>query len=125
MPETQRFERSILIIDSSFLIIERLTNILKDVDEVSEIYKATGFEEAVEILKERKINIVLLDIQLPGKNGIELLKFIVQSFPEIKVVVVTNQVSVYYQRLCKTLGAVSFIDKSRDFDLIPEMVSVL
>lgn len=123
MPETQRIEKNILIVDNSFLIIERLSNILKDISEVNEIYKATNFDEAADILKENKTNIVLLDIQLPGKNGIELLKFIVESYPGIKIIVITNLVSVYYQRLCKNLGAVSFIDKSKDFDLIPEIVT--
>jgi DNA-binding NarL/FixJ family response regulator len=125
MSETLKIKKNILIVDSSLLIIERLISILKVISAVKEIFKATDFNEAVDVLKEKKTNIVLLDIQLPGKNGLELLKHIVQSYPEIKVVILTNLVSVYYQRLCEKLGAVSFIDKSKDFDRIPEIVSAM
>lgn len=125
MPEPEQSKVNILIIDNSFLIIERLINILIGISAVKEIFKATDFAEAVDILKEKTPHVVLLDIQLPGKNGLELLKYIVKSYPEIKVIILTNHVSVYYQRLCEKLGAGFFIDKSKDFDRIPEIVSAL
>jgi hypothetical protein len=37
----------------------------------------------------------------------------------------SNLVSEYYQRLCKGIGAIDFIDKSTDFDRIPEIISAL
>ena len=125
MPEPHKSKVNILIIDNSFLIIERLIKILIGIRTIKEIYKATGLTEAVDILKDKKIDIILLDIQLPGKKGLELLKHIVQAYPEVKVIVLTNLVSVYYQRLCENLGAVFFIDKSKDFDRIPEIVSAM
>jgi len=125
MPVNQKIEKNVLIIDSSVLIIERLINILKEIREINGIFQATDFTKTVGILQEKKTNIVLLDIQLPEKNGIDLLKHIVQFYPEIKVIVLTNLVSVYYQRLCKTLGAGFFIDKSKDFDQIPEIISLM
>lgn len=125
MPEPEKSKVNILIIDNSFLIIERLIKILIGINAVKEIFKATDFTEAVNLLKEKKIHVVLLDIQLPGKNGLELLKYIVRVYPEVKVIVLTNLVSVYYQRLCENLGAVFFIDKSKDFDRIPEIVSAM
>lgn len=125
MPDPHKRKVNILIIDNSLLIIERLISILIGTRAVKEIFKATEFTEAVDLLKERKIHVVLLDIQLPGKDGLELLKYIVRTHPEIKVIVLTNLVSVYYQRLCEKLGAGFFIDKSKDFDRIPEIVSAL
>ena len=125
MSETLKIKKNILIVDSSLLIIERLVSILKVISVVKEMFKATDFTEAVNLLKERKINVVLLDIQLPGKDGLALLKHIVQAYPEVKVIVLTNLASVYYQRLCENLGDVFFIDKSKDFDRIPEIVSAM
>jgi CheY-like chemotaxis protein len=125
MSETPEIKKNILVIDSSLLIIVRLISILKMINVVNEIFTAKGFTEAVVVLKEKKTNIVLLDIQLTGKDGLALLKYIVQSYPEIKVIILTNLVSVYYQRLCESLGAVLFIDKSKDFDQIPEIVSAM
>ena len=112
----------VLIVDNSIFIIERLLIILKEVKGIEKIVTATNYEEAVNILEEMKTDIVLLDIQLPGKNGIELLKYIVKNFPAINIIILSNLVSNYYQKLCLNLGANCFIDKSKDFDSIPDVI---
>ena len=125
MSDTRNLKKTVLIVDNSFLIIDRLIGMLKEAASVEIIFTATNFNEAVDILKINKTDIVLLDIQLPGENGIELLKYIMKTYSGIKVVMLSNQVSKYYQQLCKKEGAVNFIDKSKDFDLIPEIVAAL
>ena len=125
MSDTRNLKKTVLIVDNSFLIIDRLIDMLKEAASVEIIFTATNFNEAVDILKINKTDIVLLDIQLPGENGIEVLKYIVKTYPGTKVVMLSNLVSKYYQQLCKKEGAVNFIDKSKDFDLIPEIVAAL
>ena len=112
----------VLIVDNSIFIIERLLIILKEVKGIEKIVTATNYEEAVNILEEMKMDIVLLDIQLPGKNGIELLKYIVKNFPAVNIIILSNLVSNYYQKLCLDLGANCFIDKSKDFASIPDVI---
>lgn len=115
----------LLIVDNSSLIIERLINILCEVKKVKKIFTANDYTGAVHVLSKNKTDIVLLDIQLPGKNGIDLLKFIVKDYPAVKVVMLTNLVSDYYQKLCRKIGAVHFMDKSKDFESIPGVVAGL
>lgn len=119
MPEPKTTGRSILIVDDSVLIVQRIRGILKEVKNVGKIFSAESYNEAVKILLEEKPGIVLLDIQLPGRNGLELLRLIARDYPGIKVVMISNHTSEYYQRLCRKTGAAGFIDKSKDFDLIP------
>ncbi len=113
---------TLLIVDDSSLIIERLIDVLKDHETVKNILTAFSYSEAVKILGEKNTDIVLLDIQLTEKNGIDLLKFIVKEYPDIKVVMCSNLTSDYYVNLCKNIGAKYFIDKSRDFERIPEIL---
>jgi DNA-binding NarL/FixJ family response regulator len=49
----------------------------------------------------------------------------VKNHPGIKVVMLSNLVSDYYQKTCKKIGAVHFIYKSKDFELIPGIVATL
>ena len=119
MPEPKTTGRSILIVDDSVLIVQRIRGILKDVKNVGQIFSAGSYNDAVKILTGERPDIVLLDIQLPGKNGLELLRFITKVHPGMKVVMISNHTSEYYQRLCRKTGAAGFIDKSKDFDLIP------
>lgn len=123
MPESGSTAKVLLIVDNSVFIIERLLVILKEVKAIEKIFTATHYGAAVDILKEKKIDIILLDIQLPDKNGIELLKYMVHHFPGTKVIILSNLVNGYYQKLCTDAGAVSFIDKSKDFDNIPGIIT--
>ncbi len=123
MPETAKLFKPLLIVDNSLFIIERLVDMLKEIRLLEKIFTATDYDTALEILNKENVCIVLLDIQLPAKNGIDLLKHIVYHFPETKVIVLSNLASDFYQKLCKTAGAFHFIDKSKDFDKIPEVIS--
>ncbi len=125
MPQPETKEKSLLIVDDSILIVQRLAGLLKEAKVSRTVFIAENYNEAVKIIDEKKPAIVLLDIQLPGKNGIDLLRWIGQEHPAIKVLMISNQVSEYYQRLCKEIGAVGFIDKSKDFDLIPKLIREL
>jgi DNA-binding NarL/FixJ family response regulator len=122
MPQAEGSPKILLIIDSSSFIIERLVAMLKEVKVIKKIFTATDYDTALDVLQKTKTDVILLDIQLPDKNGIHLLKHIVYHFPKIKVIVLSNLVSDYYQKLCKKEGACFFIDKSKDFDKIPEVI---
>ena len=122
MTQTNSFSKNLLIIDSSVFIIERLVSMFEELKNIEKIFTATDYNTALEVLYREKVGIVLLDIEMPEKNGIDLLKHIVYHFPNTKVIVLSNQVSDYYQKLCKAEGAFHFIDKSKDFDKIPELI---
>ena len=96
-------KKKILIVDDSSLIVEKLSEILRDVDSIEVVSKAASYSEAVELLAANPTDIAFLDIKLPGKNGIELLKFIKANYPGIKVIMLTNQVSEHYRKLCKNM----------------------
>jgi DNA-binding NarL/FixJ family response regulator len=122
MPQANKPSKILLIIDSSVFIIERLIRMLEEVKNIKKIFTATDYDTALDVLYKEKTDVVLLDIQMPGKNGIDLLKHIVYHFPETKVIVLSNLASDFYQKLCKAEGAFHFIDKSKDFDKIPEVI---
>ena len=115
--------KSLLIVDDSPIIIDRVIDSLKDHENVTDIFTATNYREATELLRKHNPGFILLDIQLPGKNGIDLLKFIVKEYPAIKVIMFSNLLDVNYIKVCKKIGAKYFIDKSRDFELIPGMLN--
>ena len=125
MLKAEGLKKTLLIIDNSLFIIERLISILKDVENLEKITWAANYIEALDRLKNEQPDIVLLDIQLYEKNGIELLKYIVDQHVSTKVIVLSNLVSIYYQDLCKSLGAAYYIDKSIDFEKISEIVASL
>ncbi len=63
-----------LIVEDSRLARKELVSMVKSLDKFDEIYSAENAAEAIEILNEKNISVLFLDIHLPGKNGFELLE---------------------------------------------------
>jgi len=109
---------NILMVDDSKLVIQRLFEILIELDCVNSLTGANSYHQATTILANTPIDVVLMDIQIPGKNGIELLEFIKENYPDIITVMLTNQVNKSYKSLCKAMGCDHYIDKSSEFESI-------
>lgn len=114
---------TLFIVDDSAIIVEKITELLQDVNGITSIKSCLSFQEAVDNINRYKPAVVLLDINLPGKSGIELLRFIKANYADIIVIMVTNQNSDYYRKLCLEIGAYEFVDKSKDFDKLPSILS--
>jgi DNA-binding NarL/FixJ family response regulator len=100
-----------------------MIGLLHEVSSVGEIHTACDFDEARRLLSEEDPAVVLLDINLPGKNGIELLKMIKKNKSGCEVIMITNHADDYYRDQCHELGARYFLDKSNDFALVPGIIS--
>lgn len=121
----EKDEKAILLVDDSPLVTERLIDLLRNAPVGKNILTAANYNEALAVMENISISVVLLDIKLPEKSGLDILKFIVKHYPGVHVVMLTNLVSDYYKRLCKKAGATYFIDKSKDFELIPGILQEL
>jgi len=112
---------SLLIVDDNLNFMSRMISLLSEVDNVCAIHAAHNYDEAFMLL-DKKPDLALLDIQLPGKNGMVLLKGIKDSTKDCEVIMLTNCAGEYYREQCRKLGALRFFDKTNDFDLVPAMI---
>lgn len=113
---------AILIVDDNKSFVDRMIGLLEGFNIISNINVASDYEQACRLLEEEKPNLVLLDINLPGKSGIELLRRIKESGWNCDVIMVTNHADEYYRQQCTELGAKHFLDKSNDFGKVPEII---
>jgi CheY-like chemotaxis protein len=108
---------TVLVVDDSAMFRQRLSCLLHEFN-LHPVLQAHDYEEASIRLLKTKIDLVLLDINLPGKSGIELLRMIRKNYPCIKVLMITNHANDHYKQVCMLSGADHFIDKSLDFENI-------
>ena len=113
----------VLMVDDNMGFVERMKGLLDEISQIGYINVASDYNEASMYVSEDKPDIVLLDINLPGKNGIEFLKKIRISDHQCKVIMLTNHADEYYRQQCKELGADFFLDKSNDFAKVPDIIS--
>ena len=84
-----------------------------------------NIDEAVAAIKEKAPDLVFLDIHLHNKCGIDLLRVIRLSQWNCKVIMLTNETKKAYRLQCEQLDSSGYLDKSNDFESIPELVKVL
>lgn len=89
-----------------------------------EVEGVTSGAEALEYLKAspEAVDVVLLDIKMPGMDGIETLRQIKSCCPETEVIVVTGHASQEFSRLGRELGAFDYLIKPIRLDAILERI---
>lgn len=113
----------ILLIDDTLIVLQQLQFLLSDLKQVSRTKAVMSAEEALSILDHYAPDIMVLDINMPRMNGIEMLrKMPEKTFLRPIVIMLTNNTFSGYRDECMRLGADYFLDKSRDFQQIPSIV---
>ncbi len=101
--------KAILVVDDEESICQTLGGILKD--EGHEVITAASGEDALRMVDEDPPNLVLLDIWLPGIDGIEVLKTIKAGHPQIQVIIMSGHGTIETAVKATRLGAFDFIEK--------------
>ena len=112
---------TILVVDDEVSICQSLKAIL--IDEGYHVLVAGSGEEAVQIVEEEMPQLVLLDIWLPGMDGLETLKAIKKIDPQIVVIIMSGHGTIETAVKATKLGAFDFIEKPLSLDKIIILVN--
>jgi DNA-binding NarL/FixJ family response regulator len=116
----------ILIVDDSETVRNSLHNWLKSVFPSWSIEEAGCGQEAVDCVLVHPPGIVLMDISMPGMNGIEATHRIKAVAPETKVVMLTIYEDAQYRADASMAGASAYVIKRKmHTELIPVLVNLL
>lgn len=89
-----------------------------------EVLPAYAGEESLKKLAENKrVEVVVLDVKMPGMDGIETLKEIKRQFPLVEVIMLTGHATVESAIEGMKLGAFDYLMKPSDIDLLVEKVT--
>ena len=111
--------RALLVDDEDeliFTLVERLE--LRDIQAVG----ATNGEEALRLLAESRFDVVVVDVRMPGMNGVQLARLIRHKHPQVAVVLITGHGSMGDAAACREFGASEVLAKPVDLqDLVLAM----
>lgn len=99
----------ILVVDDDPKMVENLKEVLEE-----EGYRVTSFEDprpALDALKKQRFTIALVDLIMPGKNGIELLRGVKEYSPDTKVIIITGFATIESAVDAMKVGAADYISK--------------
>lgn len=107
---------SILIVDDEEVVRRSYSRVLSGAHCHTE--SAVNGDEALRALARAPFDVVLLDLRMPGQDGITVLKAIKQRWPESEVVVITGYPSVETAKEAVRLGACDYLAKPVDPDVV-------
>jgi DNA-binding NarL/FixJ family response regulator len=116
----------VFIADDSSVVVERLVDLLEEeVPDAQLVGQAGDVPEAVRGIQKVKPDALILDLQMPGGSGLDVLRAIRADHPRLYVLIFTNYPYPQYREECLTAGANVFLDKSAEFEKIPAILREL
>ncbi|MFB9752679.1 response regulator [Paenibacillus hodogayensis] len=115
----------ILIVDDEHVIREGIQRTLHNRFSECRIHLAANAEQAIALLREHRIHIVLTDILMPGMTGLELMKVSRHRHPQLKWVVISAHSEFAYAQEAVRLGAKDYLLKPIGKEALGDMIEKL
>ena len=113
----------LFIADDSEMLRTRLVDMLTEIKGINVVGEARDSREAVERVEALNPDVVILDIRMPGGDGILALESIKKSRKrQPKVIVFTNYPYLQYRKRCMDAGADFFFYKALDFEKLLDLI---
>ena len=111
---------NVLVVDDEKTLVQVIVETLQE--ENHSAWGVYSGEECLETLGRENIDVIILDIKMPGMDGVETLQAVKQQFPLVEVVMLTGHGTIETSVECMKLGAFDYILKPADFDELLEKI---
>lgn len=114
----------IAIIDDHKLVSAGFTHLIELEDNLTVALSCQSVSEALEQLNN-SIDVAIIDISMPEKNGIELAKYLQTHLPSIKKIIVSMYTDVYYIKAAKENGVLAYLSKKSAPDQLIDAIQAV
>lgn len=115
----------IFVVEDSALVRERLIEMLEADGLHAVVGEASTQDAAVEGITRSHPDVCIVDVRLARGNGLAALAEVKRRMPELVGIVLSNFANAQHARASREAGAYCFLDKSADFERIPEILATL
>lgn len=110
----------VFISDDSSTVRQRLVTMALDLPEVDVVGQAEDVPGSLDGIRQTRPDVAILDIRMPGGNGIDVLREVKKMSPTPYVIMLTNFAYFQYKEKCEEAGSDFFFDKSTEFEKLPQ-----
>jgi DNA-binding NtrC family response regulator len=113
--------RRVLIVDDEINAIKVLSAIISDAGY--KVITSLNVEKAIKIIPQKDIDVVITDLKMPGKDGMQLFEYIAENHPDIPVIFLTAYGTVESAVYAMTRGAFYYFIKPPDYLKLKSMLA--
>ena len=117
---TEKIEASVLLVDDEKQFLDALSQRLET--RGLKVNAVTSGEAAIEQAKGKNFDAIIVDLAMPGIDGIETLKRIKKDRPDLEIIMLTGQATVKSGVEAMKLGAEDFLEKPVDLKVLLEKI---
>lgn len=103
----------VLIVDDHKIVLEGLSSLIAPKKNMMVVGEVLNGKEALEVLEKSKVDVAIVDIEMPEMNGVELTKVILKLYPDVKVLILTMYNTINFIRKIAEIGAHGYILKNK------------
>ena len=103
---------NVLLCDDHWIVRQGLRQMLADSPDIQVLAEASNGQEAILAARVQAFDLVMLDIAMPNKDGLDVLKQLRQEFPKLPVLMLSTYPEKQYAVRCLKLGAGGYLNKS-------------
>ena len=112
---------TVLIVDDQINVINGLLNgVHYDELNIDTVLTATSAEEAKNLITDNHIDILMSDVEMPGENGLQLLKWVADNYPDIVRILLTSHADFSYAQESIRLGCFEYVVQPAPYQIIEE-----
>lgn len=112
----------ILIVDDHPVVRRGLKSLLSNYEDFDILGEAEDFPSAISQIEKHELDVVLLDIRLPGQSGLDLLDWIKLNYSQLKIIILTSFDDDEHVQRALTGGAHAYILKSGSEEMLSDAI---
>jgi len=115
----------VAIADDHVIFRKGLATILNEIASVKVVAETSNGNELLDFLKDGEADVILMDIRMPGMDGIEASKRVTEKYPDIKIITLTMHEEIGYFKRMTESGAKGFLLKKTNQDQLEEAINAV
>lgn len=115
----------LVIVDDHIIFRKGLHTILNEIGIIKVIAECSNATELFDLLKRQEIDIILMDINMPGMDGIEATKKVKDKYPDTKVIALTMHEEIGYFNKMTDAGSDGFLLKKTNKDELEKAIQMV
>jgi len=115
----------VLIADNSTPVRLRIVSLLNEIPRVTAVAETVDVPNTIKEVGLLQPHLIILDLNMPGGNGLDVLEFIRRKKIQSLVIALTSETDLEYESTALQAGVIAFLNKSRDFLKLADVVREL